>query len=83
MEKMEDSIVFLIPSEQFEPLLGKYPELSLRFLSEISKRLRDQEELVEKLVFRDLSRNVVIESASYSWDSQGLLVCTDISITCI
>ncbi|MEK5645990.1 Crp/Fnr family transcriptional regulator, partial [Paenibacillus sp. FSL R5-0378] len=33
--------------------------MSLRFLSEISKRLRDQDELVEKLVFRDLRGKVL------------------------
>lgn len=59
VETMEESIVFSIPTEQFEPLLRKYPELSLRFLSEISKRLRDQEEFVEKLVFRDLRGKVL------------------------
>lgn len=59
METMEDSIVFSIPAEQFEPLLSKYSELTLRFLSEISKRLRDQDELVEKLVFWDLRGKVL------------------------
>ncbi|WP_046214451.1 Crp/Fnr family transcriptional regulator [Paenibacillus wulumuqiensis] len=59
VETMEDSIVFSIATEQFEPLLVKYPELSLRFLSEMSKRLRDQDELVEKLVFRDLRGKVL------------------------
>lgn len=59
VETMEDSLVFSIPTEQFEPLLSKYSELSLRFLSEISKRLRDQDELVEELVFRDLRGKVL------------------------
>ncbi|OIB02131.1 hypothetical protein AK95_04260 [Paenibacillus sp. LC231] len=59
VETMEDSIVFSIPTEQFEPLLSKYSELSLRFLSELSKRLRDTDELVEKLVFRDLRGKVL------------------------
>jgi len=59
VEALEDSTVFWISAEGFEPLLRKYPELCLLFLSEMSKRLRDQDELVEKLVFRDLRGKVL------------------------
>ena len=59
IETMEDSIVFSIPPEQFEPLLARHSELSLRFLQEVSRRLREQDELVEKLVFRDLRGKVL------------------------
>ena len=59
VETMEESIVFSIPTEQFEPLLAKHPELSLRLLAEMSRRLRDHDELVEKLVFRDLRGKVL------------------------
>ncbi|MBP3965060.1 Crp/Fnr family transcriptional regulator [Paenibacillus lignilyticus] len=59
VETMEETMIYSIPSEQFEPLLSKYSELTLRFLSEMSTRLRDQDELVEKLVFRDLRGKVL------------------------
>ncbi|ANF95617.1 Crp/Fnr family transcriptional regulator [Paenibacillus bovis] len=59
VEAMEDSFVVSIPTEQFEPLLNKYAELSLRFLSEMSKRLRQQDELVEKLVLKDLRGKIL------------------------
>ncbi|GGO01012.1 cyclic nucleotide-binding protein [Saccharibacillus kuerlensis] len=59
VETMEDSIVFWIPTEQFEPLLSRHSELSLRFLAKMSKRLREQDELIEKLVFRDLRGKVL------------------------
>ncbi len=59
VETMEDSIVLFIPAEQFDPLLRKHSELSLLFLSELSKRLREQDQLVEKLVFQDLRGKVL------------------------
>lgn len=59
VETMEDSIVLFIPTGQFEPLLRKHSELSLLFLSELSKRLREQDQLVEKLVFQDLRGKVL------------------------
>ncbi|WP_235949589.1 Crp/Fnr family transcriptional regulator [Paenibacillus glycinis] len=59
VETMEDSTIYSIPAEHFEPLLSKHPELGLRLLSDMSKRLRQQVELVEKLVFRDLRGKVL------------------------
>ncbi|CAI6085542.1 Crp/Fnr family transcriptional regulator [Cohnella sp. JJ-181] len=59
VETMEDSIIYTMPTEQFEQLLRKHSELSLRFLSEMSRRLREQDELAEKLVFRDLRGKVL------------------------
>lgn len=53
-ETMEDSTIAFIPAERFEPFLRKYPELSLIFLSEVSRNLRVQGEWVEHLVFGDL-----------------------------
>ncbi|NBD27858.1 Crp/Fnr family transcriptional regulator [Paenibacillus glycinis] len=58
-ETMEETIIYSIPTEQFEPVLRKYPELALRFLSEMSMRMRDQDELVEKLIFKDLRGKVL------------------------
>ncbi|TCM90819.1 CRP/FNR family transcriptional regulator [Paenibacillus sp. BK033] len=59
VETMEETMIYSIPAEQFEPLLSKYSELALRFLSEMSKRLREQAELAEKLVFRNLRGKVL------------------------
>ncbi|MBO7744453.1 Crp/Fnr family transcriptional regulator [Paenibacillus sp. MWE-103] len=59
VETMEESLIYSIPAEQIEPLLSKHPELTLRFLSEMSKRLKIQDELVEKMVFRDLRGKVL------------------------
>ncbi|OWR32017.1 hypothetical protein CDO73_05980 [Saccharibacillus sp. O23] len=53
-ETMQASTIAFIPAERFEPFLRKYPELSLVFLSEISRNLRVQGEWVEHLVFGDL-----------------------------
>ncbi|WP_435170583.1 Crp/Fnr family transcriptional regulator [Paenibacillus glycanilyticus] len=58
-ETLEGTTFYRMPNEQFELLITKYPELSLPFLSEISKRLRLQDELIEKLVFRDLRGKVL------------------------
>ncbi|NGZ76534.1 Crp/Fnr family transcriptional regulator [Saccharibacillus alkalitolerans] len=58
-EAMEDSTIAFIPAGRFEPFLRKYPELSLVFLSEISRNLRVQGEWVEHLVFGDLRGKVL------------------------
>ncbi|SFI31145.1 CRP/FNR family transcriptional regulator, anaerobic regulatory protein [Paenibacillus sp. UNC496MF] len=59
VETMEESTIYSIPAEQIEPLLSKHSELTLRFLAEMSKRLKIQDELVEKMVFRDLRGKVL------------------------
>ncbi|REE91651.1 CRP/FNR family transcriptional regulator [Paenibacillus taihuensis] len=59
VETMEGTMFYRMPNEHFELLITKYPELSLPFLTEISRRLRLQDELVEKLVFRDLRGKVL------------------------
>ncbi|AZN41610.1 Crp/Fnr family transcriptional regulator [Paenibacillus albus] len=59
VETMEETMFYRMPNEQFGLLLTKYPELSFPFLSEISRRLRLQDELVEKLIFRDLRGKVL------------------------
>ncbi|SDW09625.1 CRP/FNR family transcriptional regulator, anaerobic regulatory protein [Paenibacillus sp. CF384] len=59
VETMEETMYYRMPNEQFELLMIKYPELAVPFLSELSKRLRIQDELVEKLIFRDLRGKVL------------------------
>ncbi|WP_239565656.1 Crp/Fnr family transcriptional regulator [Paenibacillus sacheonensis] len=59
VETMEETVIYSMPNDQLEPLLRKYSELALRFLSEVSTRLRTQDELVEKMVFRDLRGKVL------------------------
>ncbi|MCQ4087819.1 Crp/Fnr family transcriptional regulator [Saccharibacillus sp. JS10] len=58
-EATADAIVFSIPTEPFEQLLRKHPELAIRLLSELSHRLSQQEELVDQLVFQNLRGKVL------------------------
>ncbi|WP_338044845.1 Crp/Fnr family transcriptional regulator [Paenibacillus lignilyticus] len=58
-ETIEETMICSISKEQFEPLLRDYSELSLRCLSDLSMRLREQDEFVEKLIFRGLRDQVL------------------------
>ncbi|MCM3629096.1 Crp/Fnr family transcriptional regulator [Paenibacillus glycanilyticus] len=59
VEAMEKTLLVWMQTEQVNLLLSKYSELALRFLSEMSTRLREQDELLEKLIFRDLRGKVL------------------------
>ncbi|MFB5676229.1 Crp/Fnr family transcriptional regulator [Paenibacillus terreus] len=59
VETMEETQLYSIPTEQLEPLLSKHSELTLRFLSEVSMRLRVQDEVLERMVFKDLRGKVL------------------------
>ncbi|WP_219837257.1 Crp/Fnr family transcriptional regulator [Paenibacillus sp. R14(2021)] len=59
METLEDTVIGMISKEQAEQILRTYPEVSLRFLSELSCRLHERNEVLEKLTMNDLRGKVI------------------------
>ncbi|NQX58027.1 Crp/Fnr family transcriptional regulator [Paenibacillus qinlingensis] len=59
METMEETIVCSIIQDQFEQFLSTRPDLALKFLEELSNRIRDRDEVLEKLALSDLRGKVL------------------------
>lgn len=59
METMEETTICSIIQDQFEQFLIKRPELALKFLEELSNRIRDRDEVLERLALSDLRGKVL------------------------
>lgn len=59
IETMEDTLICSVLKEHFEQFLSNRPLLAMRFLKELSNRLKDRDELLEKLALGDLREKVL------------------------
>lgn len=55
---LEDTILLLLPKDQFRRLFFKYPDLALGVVRSLSRRLRQMVELVEELSFKEVSQRL-------------------------
>ncbi|MCY9662338.1 Crp/Fnr family transcriptional regulator [Paenibacillus chondroitinus] len=59
IETMEDTIICSVIQEKFDQFLSLRPELALKLLEELSNRLRDRDEVLERLALSDLRGKVL------------------------
>jgi CRP/FNR family transcriptional regulator, anaerobic regulatory protein len=59
IETLEETLICSVMKEHFENFLSKRPQLAMRFLTELSDRLRERDELLEKLALGDLRTRIV------------------------
>lgn len=59
IETIEESLICSVMQERFEQFLSKRPQLALRFLKELSNRLKERDELLEKLALGDIRQRVL------------------------
>ncbi len=59
METLCETTVCYIQQDQFEQLLNERPELAFKLLEELSNRLLDRDEVLERLVLSDLRGKVL------------------------
>ncbi|MBA2937229.1 Crp/Fnr family transcriptional regulator [Paenibacillus sp. CGMCC 1.16610] len=59
METMENTIICSVIQEKFDLFLSLRPELALKLLEELSNRLRDRDEVLERLALSDLRGKVL------------------------
>ncbi|MEC0264714.1 Crp/Fnr family transcriptional regulator [Paenibacillus anseongense] len=59
MEAMVDTIICSINQDKFDQFLSMRPELALKLLEELSNRLRDRDEVLERLALSDLRGKVL------------------------
>lgn len=66
IEVIEDACICSIQKQPFENLLIRFPELTLRILKELSTRLKERDEMLEKLALKDLRGKVLFILAKLS-----------------
>ncbi|UVI30264.1 Crp/Fnr family transcriptional regulator [Paenibacillus spongiae] len=59
IETIEESLICSVMKEHFEKFLIKRPELALRFLKELSERLKERDELIEKLALGHVKERIL------------------------
>ena len=59
IETMEETLICSVLKEHFENFLSTRPLLAMKFLKELSDRLKDRDELLEKLALSDLRGKVL------------------------
>lgn len=59
MSFQEDVVLCRVSADRFQILLGNSPELCLRMLSMIGRRLRNAERRLEALVFKDARQRII------------------------
>lgn len=59
IETLEETLICSVLKEHFENFLSTRPLLAMKFLKELSDRLKDRDELLERLAFSDLRGKVL------------------------
>lgn len=59
MDTLKETLIGSIEQEQFEPFLNQRPELTMKFLMELSNRLLDRDEVLEILALSDLRGKIL------------------------
>ncbi len=59
VEAMDDSLVCILGKADFEAILVKWPQVALKMVAILTQRVRDAEELLETIAFRDVRYRVV------------------------
>jgi CRP-like cAMP-binding protein len=59
IETMEETLICSVLKEHFESFLSKRPKLAMKFLKELSDRLKERDELLEKLALGDIRERVI------------------------
>lgn len=54
VEAMDDALVCVLGKKDFEGLLMKRPQVALKMVSILTQRIRESEEMLENLAFRDV-----------------------------
>ncbi len=54
VEAMDDALVCILGKQDFENLLTKRPQVALKLVNILTQRLRESEEMLENLAFRDV-----------------------------
>ncbi len=54
VEAMDDALVCILGKQDFENLLTKRPQVALKMVNILTQRLRESEEMLEHLAFRDV-----------------------------
>ncbi|KPV45054.1 Crp/Fnr family transcriptional regulator [Alicyclobacillus ferrooxydans] len=54
VEAMDDALVCILGKKDFEGLLMKRPQVALKMVSILTQRIRESEEMLENLAFRDV-----------------------------
>lgn len=54
VEAIDDALVCILGKQDFEMLLMKRPKVALRMVSILTQRIRESEEMLENLAFRDV-----------------------------
>jgi CRP-like cAMP-binding protein len=59
IETIEETLICSVLKEHFEQFLLKRPQLAMKFLKELSERLRERDELLEKLALGSIRERVL------------------------
>jgi CRP-like cAMP-binding protein len=59
IETMEETLICSVMKEHFESFLHKRPQLAMKFLKELSNRLKERDDLLEKLALGDIRERVL------------------------
>lgn len=59
IETMEETLICSVLKEHFENFLNKRPKLAMKFLKELSDRLKERDELLEKLALGDIRERMI------------------------
>jgi CRP-like cAMP-binding protein len=59
IETMEKTLICSVLKEHFENFLNKRPQLAMKFLKELSDRLKERDELMEKLALGNIRERVL------------------------
>ncbi|MCY9669629.1 Crp/Fnr family transcriptional regulator [Paenibacillus alginolyticus] len=84
IETMEETLICSVPKEHFENFLAKRPQLAMKFLTELSKMLRERDEMLEKLALGDVRERVLhllLKLSEKFGVEDGGLVKIDLPIT--